>query len=152
MTKTAAVISQLSTFSVRGRWRMVESQRKYIWLSGLLNQSIVWNLDNVRNRTLLRIASTCVVIHGSVRFFRSCSQASSGEKMSPTRRKKVKAKAKVSRQEKTLVRAGLVKSARLKDEHRKKLAKLTLAEAKTLVRIKRKLGYKGTMHIQSIFF
>jgi DNA-binding MarR family transcriptional regulator len=73
-------------------------------------------------------------------------------KMSPTRRKTAKAKAKMSRQEKTLVRAGLIKSARLKDVHRKKLAKLTLAEAKTLARVKRKLGYKGTLHIQSIIF
>lgn len=74
--------------------------------------------------------------------------------MSPTRRKRATAKAKVrlSRAEKVLIRAGLIRDARLKDAHRKKLAKLTLAEARALVRVKRKLGYKRSLHFGSIIF
>jgi DNA-binding MarR family transcriptional regulator len=70
--------------------------------------------------------------------------------MSPTMRKTTKAK--VSPQEKILVRAGLIKGGRLKDDQRKKLAKLTLAEARALVSVKRKLGYKGSMHVGSVIF
>lgn len=74
--------------------------------------------------------------------------------MSPTRRKSATAKAKVkmSRAEKVLVRAGLIKEARLTDPQRKKLAKITLAEARVLVRVKRKLAYKGTLMLASGIF
>jgi hypothetical protein len=65
--------------------------------------------------------------------------------MSPTKRKK--AKVKMSRQEKLLSRSGLVKDARLSEGQRKKLAKLTTGEVKALVSVKRKLGYKGSLHV-----
>lgn len=70
--------------------------------------------------------------------------------MSPTRRKT--AKAKITPQKKILIRAGLIKDARLKDTHRKKLAKLTKAEVRALVSAKRKLGYKGSMHLGGAIF
>jgi hypothetical protein len=69
--------------------------------------------------------------------------------MSPTRRKRAtataKAKVKMSRAEKVLVRAGLIKEARLTAADRKKLRKLSLADARALVRVKRALAYKGTL-------
>ena len=68
------------------------------------------------------------------------------------RRRKAKAKAKKATthpHEKTLVRAGLAKSARMNDKTRKKIAKLTKGEVKALVSAKRKLGFKGTLHGKS---
>jgi hypothetical protein len=67
--------------------------------------------------------------------------------MSPSKRKKAKVKAKMSRQEKLLSRSGLVKEARLTDAQRKKLAKLTTGEVKALMSVKRKLSYKGSLHV-----
>ena len=69
--------------------------------------------------------------------------------MSPTRRKTTRktARPRVLRQESMLVRAGLVRSARLTDTQRTRLATLTMAEVRALVSVKRKLRYPGTLHI-----
>lgn len=66
------------------------------------------------------------------------------------RRRKAKAKkATTHPHEKSLVKAGLAKSARMMDKTRKKIAKLTKGEVKALVSAKRKLGFKGTLHGKS---
>jgi hypothetical protein len=72
--------------------------------------------------------------------------------MSPTTEAKGKAKKKISRAEKILVNAGLVNLARLTDLERKRLAKITLLEAKVLARVKRKLHYRGSMMTSSGYF
>ena len=79
--------------------------------------------------------------------------------MSPTRRKKTRrktarktARTRVLRQESILKRSGLVSESKLNDAKRAKLAKLTVAEAKALVSAKRKLGYRGSLHIRGFFF
>jgi hypothetical protein len=64
--------------------------------------------------------------------------------MSPTRRKAPKAKRHPH--EKRLIRAGLVKAARVTDAQRKKIAKLSKGEVRALMSAKRKLRYKGSMH------
>jgi hypothetical protein len=69
------------------------------------------------------------------------SHASSGRNMSPARRKT--AKAKMYPHEKTLIRAGLLKATRITEAQWRKIAKLTSAEVKALVSVRRKLG-KGT--------
>jgi hypothetical protein len=71
-----------------------------------------------------------------------------------TRRRRAKPKAKAKKaaahpHEKALVRSGLAKSNRMDDKSRKKLAKLTKTEVKSLVSAKRKLGFKGTLHGKS---
>ena len=66
--------------------------------------------------------------------------------MSPTRGKT--AKAKMDPREKALIRAGLLKATRITDADRRKIAKLTSAEVKALVSVKRKLGFKGTKGAQ----
>ena len=60
--------------------------------------------------------------------------------MSPTRRKTAK---KMHPHEKTLTHARLLKASRITDAQWRKIAKLTSAEVKALVRVRRKLG-KGT--------
>lgn len=79
--------------------------------------------------------------------------------MSPTRRKTTRRKTarktgrtKMLRQESILRRAGLVSASRLNDAKRARLAKLTVAEARALVSAKRKLGYRGSLHIRGFFF
>lgn len=67
--------------------------------------------------------------------------------MSPTKRKKAK---KMTRQETMLSRSGLVKLARLTDAQRKKVAKLTTGEVKALLSVRRKLGYKGSLHVKPV--
>ena len=69
--------------------------------------------------------------------------------MSPARKKATKKAAKTHPHEKTLVKAGLAKSARMNDKSRKNLAKLTKGEVKALVSAKRKLGYKGNLNGKS---
>ncbi len=66
--------------------------------------------------------------------------------MGPTRRKTAK-KTKRSRQETILSRAGLVRNSRLTDAQRKLVAKLTIAEVKALASVKRKLRYRGSLHV-----
>lgn len=67
-----------------------------------------------------------------------------------TRRRKAKAKKVTTHpHEKSLVRAGLAKSARMGDKARKKIATLTKGEVKAMVSAKRKLGFKGTLHGKS---
>jgi len=59
---------------------------------------------------------------------------------------------KMSRAEKVLVRAGLIKEARLTEADRKKIGKLSLADARALVRVKRALAYEGTLMLASGIF
>jgi hypothetical protein len=79
--------------------------------------------------------------------------------MSPTRRKAARtttkgrqAKSAKSRQETILSRVGLVKSASLSNEQRQNLAKLTIAEVRALVSVKRKLRYPGSILIRGFIF
>lgn len=56
------------------------------------------------------------------------------------------------RQESILKRARLVSESRLNEATRKKVAKITVAEARALASVKRKTGYPGSLHIRSFFF
>lgn len=61
--------------------------------------------------------------------------------------KKKAAKAKTTaKHEAKLHKAGLVDSATMSDESRKKLAKLKPEEVKALVSAKKKMGFSGTLH------
>jgi hypothetical protein len=77
--------------------------------------------------------------------------------MSPTRRKRATATAKANEKvkkspaEKILLRNGLL-GRRLSPADREKVARLGVAEARALVKVRDKLEYKGTLMLPSGIF
>lgn len=69
--------------------------------------------------------------------------AKKAAKKAPTKAAKAKTAAK---HEATLHKAGLVDSANMSDDQRKRLAKLKPEEVKALVAAKKKMGFAGNLH------
>ena len=76
---------------------------------------------------------------------KKAAKKASKKPVSAAKKKAAKAKT-TAKHEAKLHKAGLVDSATMSDESRKKLAKLKPEEVKALVSAKKKMGFSGTLH------